>query len=225
MTTMRLLVVDDEPKVTGLLRRALERDGYKIDVAVNGKEALVMARTGDYDAIVLDVMIPEPDGITVCRRLRKEGDWTPVLLLTARGTVEDRVFGLDAGADDYLAKPFSVNELGARIRAITRRVEAAEGDVLKVGDIELDPEGHRVVRGDEEIALTPKEFDLLELFMRNCGDVLTRSKILDHVWDFAYGGDSNVVDVYVRYLREKIDRPFGTDSIETIRGVGYRLRA
>jgi two-component system OmpR family response regulator len=222
---MNLLVVDDEPKVTALLRRALERDGYKIDVAVNGKEALVMARTGSYDAIVLDVMIPEPDGITVCKRLRKEGDWTPVLLLTARGTVEDRVFGLDAGADDYLAKPFSVNELGARIRALTRRAGAAEGDVLKVGNIELDPEGHRVVRGGEEIMLTPKEFDLLELFMRNCGDVLTRSKILDHVWDFAYGGDSNVVDVYIRYLREKIDRPFGTDSIETVRGVGYRLRA
>jgi two-component system, OmpR family, response regulator len=222
---MRVLVVEDDPAMADLLRRALLREGYAVDLAATGEDGLWSASENDYDAIVLDVMIPEPDGITVCRRLRKEGDWTPVLLLTARGTVEDRVFGLDAGADDYLAKPFSVNELGARIRAITRRVEAAEGDVLKVGDIELDPEGHRVVRGDEEIALTPKEFDLLELFMRNCGDVLTRSKILDHVWDFAYGGDSNVVDVYVRYLREKIDRPFGTDSIETIRGVGYRLRA
>jgi two-component system OmpR family response regulator len=225
MTGLRLLVVDDEPKVTALLRRALERDGYKIDVAVNGKEALIMARTGSYDAIVLDVMIPEPDGITVCRRLRKEGDWTPVLLLTARGTVEDRVFGLDAGADDYLAKPFSINELGARVRAITRRLGTTDGEVLKVEDIELDLEKHRVTRGGEEVTLTPKEFDLLELFMRNRGDVLSRAKILDHVWDFAYGGDSNVVDVYVRYLREKIDRPFGSELIETVRGVGYRLRA
>lgn len=222
---MHLLIVDDEPKVVALLKRALERDGHTLEVATTGDDALAAAREANYDALILDVMIPAPDGLEVCRTLRKDGNWTPVLLLTGRGAVEDRVTGLDAGADDYLPKPFSLTELSARLRAITRRAEQSEADVLQVGDILLDPAGHRVTRNGTPVDLTPKEFALLELFMRRRGEVLSRSAILDHVWDFAYQGGSNVVDVYVRYLRDKIDRPFGERSIETVRGVGYRLRS
>lgn len=222
---MHLLIVDDEPKVVGLLKRALERDGHTIHVATTGEDALSAARARKFDALILDVMIPAPDGLEVCRRLRRDGDWTPVLLLTGRGAVEDRVTGLDAGADDYLPKPFSLTELSARLRAITRRAEQAETEVLQVGNLVLDPAAHRVSRDGQTVELTPKEFALLELFMRRRGEVLTRSVILDHVWDFAYEGGSNVVDVYVRYLRDKIDRPFGETSIETVRGVGYRLRS
>ena len=222
---MHLLIVDDEPKVVALLKRALERDGHTLEVATTGDDALVAAREAKYDALILDVMIPAPDGLEVCRRLRKDGDWTPVLLLTGRGAVEDRVTGLDAGADDYLPKPFSLTELSARLRAITRRAEQSETEVLQVGDLLLDPAAHRVTRDGQTIDLTPKEFALLELFMRRRGEVLSRSAILDHVWDFAYEGGSNVVDVYVRYLRDKVDRPFGERSIETVRGVGYRLRS
>lgn len=221
---MHLLVVDDEPKVVALLKRALERDGHTLEVATNGEAALSAIREANFDALILDVMIPEPDGLEVCRRLREHGDWTPVLLLTGRGAVEDRVNGLDAGADDYLPKPFSLTELSARLRAITRRAEQAEAEVLQVGNLLLDPAAHRVTRNGTAIELTPKEFALLELFMRRRGEVLSRSVILDHVWDFAYEGGSNVVDVYVRYLRDKVDRPFGEKSIETVRGVGYRLR-
>lgn len=222
---MHLLVVDDEPKVVGLLKRALERDGHTLEVATTGEDALFAAREANYDALILDVMIPAPDGLEVCRTLRKDGDWTPVLLLTGRGAIEDRVTGLDAGADDYLPKPFSLTELSARLRAITRRSEHSEAEVLQVGDILLDPAGHRVTRDGTSVDLTPKEFALLELFMRRRGEVLSRSAILDHVWDFAYEGGSNVVDVYVRYLRDKVDRPFGERSIETVRGVGYRFRS
>jgi two-component system OmpR family response regulator len=222
---MHLLIVDDEPKVVTLLKRALERDGHTLEVATTGTDALKAVREAKFDALILDVMIPEPDGLEVCRRLRREGDWTPVLLLTGRGAVEDRVSGLDAGADDYLPKPFSLTELSARLRAITRRAEQSEAEVLQVGDLLLDPAAHRVTRNGQTIELTPKEFALLELFMRRRGEVLTRSVILDHVWDFAYEGGSNVVDVYVRYLRDKVDRPFGERSIETVRGVGYRLRS
>lgn len=221
---MHLLIVDDEPKVVALLKRALERDGHTLEVATSGDDALRSIKEGKFDALILDVMIPAPDGLEVCRRLRRDGDWTPVLLLTGRGAVEDRVTGLDAGADDYLPKPFSLTELSARLRAITRRAEQSDADVLQVGDILLDPAAHRVLRNGQTIELTPKEFALLELFMRRRGEVLTRSVILDHVWDFAYEGGSNVVDVYVRYLRDKVDRPFGERSIETVRGVGYRLR-
>lgn len=222
---MHLLIVDDEPKVVALLKRALERDGHTLEVATTGRDALLATREAKYDALILDVMIPAPDGLEVCRTLRKDGDWTPVLLLTGRGAIEDRVTGLDAGADDYLPKPFSLTELSARLRAITRRAEQAEAEVLQVGDLLLDPAGHRVTRDGTPVDLTPKEFALLELFMRRRGEVLSRSAILDHVWDFAYEGGSNVVDVYVRYLRDKVDRPFGERSIETVRGVGYRLRA
>jgi len=223
--TVRVLVVEDEVKMASLVKRALEREGYAVDVAGNGQDGLWMASENDYDAIVLDVMIPAPNGFEVCRELRGRGRWAPVLLLTARDSVDDRVTGLDAGADDYLAKPFSFAELAARLRALTRRGVVARPPVLAAGDLSLDPATHRVQRGASEIDLSPKEFALLELFLRHPDEVLTRTAILEHAWDFAYDGTSNVVDVYVRYLREKIDRPFGRETIETVRGVGYRLRS
>lgn len=222
---MRVLVVEDEAKMASLLRRGLTREGYAIDVAGNGVDAIWYATENEYDAIVLDVMIPAPDGFDVCRTLRERGRWAPVLLLTARDSVEDRVTGLDAGADDYLPKPFSFAELSARLRALTRRAVPERPTVLEVDDLRLDPAAHTVSRGGTEIDLSPKEFALLETFMRSPGTVLTRTDLLEHAWDFAYDGTSNVVDVYVRYLRDKIDRPFDRDSIETVRGVGYRLRA
>jgi two-component system OmpR family response regulator len=206
------------------VKRGLEREGYAVDVAGDGDEAVWAAHEAPYDAIVLDTMIPGPDGFEVCRRLRKDGCWAPLLLLTARDSVEDRVAGLDAGADDYLTKPFAFSELFARLRAITRREPGARPVELVVGDLVLDPSRREVRRGDTEIGLSAKEFALLEHFMRNAGAVLSRTQILEHVWDFAYDGTSNVVDVYVGYLRQKVDRPFGTDSIETVRGAGYRMR-
>jgi two-component system OmpR family response regulator len=211
--------------MASLIRRGLEREGYAVDVASTGDDALWYATEMEYDAIVLDVMIPPPDGFEVCRQLRAGGRWAPVLLLTARDGVDDRIAGLDAGADDYLTKPFSFAELCARVRALVRRAATERPVVLSVDDLELDPVTHRVHRADAEITLSPKEFALLELFLHHPDDVLTRAQILERVWDFAFDGTSNVVDVYVRYLREKIDRPFDRDSIETIRGVGYRLRA
>jgi two-component system, OmpR family, response regulator len=220
---MRVLVVEDEAKMATLLKRGLEHEGYAVDVAGDGKEALWAAREFDFDAIVLDAMIPEPDGFEVCRTLRSEGRWTPVLLLTARDAVDDRVLGLDAGADDYLTKPFAFSELFARLRALTRRELGARPTVLVVGDLVLDPASREVRRGDVEISLSTKQFAILEQFMRRPGEVLSRADLLEHVWDFAYEGDSNVVDVYIRYLRDKIDRPFGRQSIETVWGVGYRL--
>ena len=210
--------------MASLLRRGLERETYAVDVAENGVDALWLATENSYDAIVLDVMIPPPDGFEVCRTLRERGQWAPVLLLTARDAVADRVAGLDAGADDYLAKPFSFDELSARLRALTRRVAPTRPSVLEVAGLRLDPAKHAVSREGVEIDLSPKEFSLLEMFMRSPGAVLTRTDLLEHVWDFAYDGTSNVIDVYVGYLRNKIDRPFGRDSIETVRGVGYRLR-
>jgi two-component system, OmpR family, response regulator len=221
---MRVLIVEDELKMAGLLRRGLLEDGHAADVAAKGEDALWMARATDYDAIVLDVMLPGLTGFEVCRRLRADGIWSPVLMLTARDAVQDRIEGLDNGADDYLTKPFSFDELLARVRALLRRGPSERPPVLAVGDLVLDPATRRVSRGDREIDLTPKEFGLLDLFLRHPGEALSRTRILDHVWDFAYDGDSNVVDVYVRYLREKVDRPFGRRSIETVRGVGYRLR-
>jgi two-component system OmpR family response regulator len=221
---MRVLVVEDEAKMASLLRRALEREGYAVDVAGTGEDALWLGTENEYDAVVLDVMLPPPDGIEVCRTLRSRGRWAPVLLLTARDAVEDRVAGLDAGADDDRAKPFSFAELYARLRALTRRGARERPATLTVADLVLDPAAHIVCRGGRPIDLSPKEFALLELFMRHPGEVLSRTQMLEHVWDFAYDGRSNVVDVYVRYLREKVDRPFGRESIETVRGVGYRLR-
>ena len=221
---MRVLVVEDEVKMAALVRRGLEREGYAVDIASDGHEALWAAREQEYDVIVLDAMIPEPDGFAVCHTLRDESRWAPVLMLTARDSIEDRVRGLDAGADDYLTKPFAFEELFARLRALTRRGPVERPTVLEVGDLMLDPGAHAVHRGTERIDLSAKEFGLLEFLMRHPDEVLSRSRILEHVWDFAYEGGSNVVDVYVRYLREKVDRPFGRADIETVRGVGYRLR-
>ena len=222
---MRVLVVEDERKLGELLRRGLGEEGYAADLADRGEEALWMAQAVSYDAIVLDVMLPGADGFEICRRLRGNGVWSPVLMLTARDAVDDRVSGLDAGADDYLAKPFAFEELLARLRALTRRAPAERPPVLEVGDLRLDPAAHKAWRGDQELVLSAKEFALLELFLRRPGLTLSRTQLLDGAWDMAFESRSNVIDVYVRYLREKIDRPFGRDSIETIRGVGYRLRA
>jgi two-component system OmpR family response regulator len=222
---MRVLVVEDERKLGELLRRGLGEEGYAADLADRGEEALWMAQAVPYDAIVLDVMLPGADGFEICRRMRGSGVWAPVLMLTARDAVDDRVNGLDAGADDYLTKPFAFEELLARLRALTRRAPVERPPVLQVGDLRLDPAAHRAWRGDEELDLSAKEFALLELFMRRPGVTLSRTQLLDGAWDIAFESRSNVVDVYVRYLREKIDRPFGHHSLETIRGVGYRLRA
>ena len=207
-----------------LLQRGLREEGYAVDVAHDGTDGLWLGTEQDYDAIVLDVMLPGIDGFEVCRRLRAADRWAPILLLTARLAVEDRVHGLDAGADDYLTKPFSFAELAARVRALVRRQSGARPVLLQVGDLRVDPATHLVLRGEVEIPLSPKEMALLELLIRHTGEVVTRTRILDHVWDFAYDGTSNVVDQYVAYLRKKIDRPFGRNDIETIRGVGYRLR-
>jgi two-component system, OmpR family, response regulator len=221
---MRILVVEDELKMAGLLRRGLQEEGHAVDLARTGDDAIWMARATEYDAVVLDLMLPGIDGIEVCRRLRDGGVWAPVLMLTARDGVDDRVAGLDAGADDYLPKPFSFAELLARLRALVRRGPNERPTVLEVGDLRLDPASRRAWRGDAEVKLSAKEFALLEAFMRRPGDVLSRYQLLEHAWDYGYENRSNVIDVYVRYLRDKVDRPFGRASIETVRGVGYRLR-
>ncbi len=221
---MRVLVVDDEPKLSALIARALREDGHAADVAGHGNDALWMAQAAPYDAIVLDVMLPGIDGFEILRRLRASAVWTPVLMLTARDAIVDRIDGLDAGADDYLTKPFSFDELLARLRAIARRGPVERPTIVEVGDLRLDPAGRRVWRGETELSLTAREFTILELFMRRPGQVLTRLQLLEGAWDMAFESRSNIVDVYVRYLREKIDRPFERSSIETVRGVGYRLR-
>jgi len=222
---MRVLIVEDEVKLAALLRRGFRDEGLAADVAVKGEDALWMAGATAYDAIVLDVMLPGIDGFEVCRRLRADGVWSPVLLLTARDSVEDRVAGLDGGADDYLTKPFSFAELSARLRALARRGPVERPSVLTAGDLQLDPAARRVWRGETDITLSAKEFALLETFLRRPGEVLDRFQLLEHAWDYEYENRSNVVDVYVRYLREKVDRPFGVESIETVRGAGYRMRA
>jgi two-component system OmpR family response regulator len=222
---VRILIVEDEPKMAALLCRGLEDEGAAVDPVARGEDALWMAEATPYDAIVLDVMLPGIDGFETCRRMREAGVRAPVLMLTARDAVEDRVAGLDEGADDYLVKPFSFAELLARLRALVRRGPLERPAVLEVGDLRLDPASRRVWRGDTEIALSAKEFALLEAFMRHPGRVLTRLQLLEGAWDAAYENRSNVVDVYVRYLRDKIDRPFGATSLETVRGAGYRLRA
>ena len=222
---MRVLIVEDELKMAGLLHRGLTEEGHAADVAATGEDAIWMAQAHPYDAVVLDVMLPGLDGFEACRRLRESGVWAPVLMLTARDAVEDRITGLDVGADDYLAKPFSFAELLARLRALARRGGVERPTELEVGDLRLDPASRRVWRGGQEIKLSPKEFALLETFMRRPGQALSRFQLLEHAWDFAYDNRSNIVDVYVRHLRRKVDEPFGRRSLETVRGAGYRLRA
>jgi two-component system, OmpR family, response regulator len=221
---MRVLVVEDDQRMASAIRRGLHFEGLVVDLAGDGEEALRTARATAYDVIVLDVMMPGIDGFETCVRLRKEGIRAPVLMLTARDAVEDRVRGLDGGADDYLTKPFSLSELTARMRALVRRGPIEQGTVLEVGDLRLDPATREVHRGDVEIELSAREFALLETFMRRPGQVLGQLQLLESAWDLGYEQRSNVVEVYVRYLREKIDRPFGVKSIETVRGAGYRLR-
>jgi two-component system OmpR family response regulator len=221
---MRALIVEDERKLAGLLRRGLLEEGYAADIAPHGEDALWMATATEYDAIVLDVMLPGIDGIEVCRQLRERGVSAPVLMLTARDAVDDRIAGLDTGADDYLTKPFSFAELLARLRALVRRGPIERPPQLEVGSLRLDPRTHQAWRGDAEIELSTREFALLETFMRRPGQVVSRFDLLEHAWDSSYENRSNVVDVYVRYLRDKIDRPFGVRSLETVRGSGYRLR-
>jgi two-component system OmpR family response regulator len=221
---MRVLIVEDETKMATLVRRGLVREGMAVDVAGTGEDAVPKAQATEYDAIVLDVMLPGIDGFEVCRLLRDAGVWSPVLMLTARDSVRDRVAGLDSGADDYLTKPFSYAELLARLRALFRRGQSERPAEMRVGDLRLDPATRRAWRGDTEVELSAKEFAVLETFMRHPGDVLSRFQLLEHAWDYDYENRSNVVDVYVRLLRRKIDDPFGVRSIETVRGAGYRLR-
>jgi two-component system, OmpR family, response regulator len=225
LTAMRVLVVEDDPGMARVLVRGLSEEGYAVDRCADGQEALWQAREFAYDAVVLDVMLPAVDGFEVCRRLRDEHVSAPVLMLTARHEVSDRVRGLDSGADDYLLKPFSFSELLARLRALLRRGDAARAPVLRCGDLMLDQAARRAWRGDVELSLSPKEVALLELFLRHPGETLTRTRIRERLWDSAFDGDSNIVDQYVSYLRRKVDRPFGRDDIQTVRGVGYRLHA
>jgi two-component system OmpR family response regulator len=221
---MRVLLVEDEAKMAGLIRRGLSGEGMAVDVARTGEDALPRAEATDYDAIVLDVMLPGMDGFEVCQKLRAAGIWSPILMLTARDAVRDRVAGLNRGADDYLTKPFSFAELLARLRALFRRGQTERPAEIAVGDLKLDPATRRAWRGRDEIDLSAKEFAVLETFMRHPGDVLSRFELLEHAWDYEYENRSNVIDAYVRLLRKKIDKPFGKESIETVRGAGYRLR-
>ena len=222
---MRVLVIEDELQMASLIRHGLLKEGLAVDVAASGEDSLWMVRAVDYDAIVLDVMLPGIDGFETCRRIRDTGARAPVLMLTARDSVQDRVAGLDSGADDYLVKPFAFAELLARLRALARRGSLERPSVLEVGDLRLDPATRRVWRGSALIQLSAKEFALLETFMRRPDEVLSRLHLLEHAWDFAYENRSNVVDVYIGHLRNKIDEPFGRCSLETVRGAGYRLRA
>ena len=222
---MKVLLAEDDVRMAGLIRRGLEEEEYQVDVAADGETAARMAEEGTYTVLVLDVMLPGLSGFEVCRRLRGAGIWTPVLMLSARSAVEDRVQGLDAGADDFLPKPFSFAELTARLRALTRRGLPDRPAVIQSGGLRLDPAARRVFRGEVPIELSAKEFTLLEVFMRNPDVVMTRSRLLENAWDWAYEGTSNIVDQYVRYLRRKIDEPFGMTTLETVRGVGYRFNS
>ncbi len=221
---VKLLIVEDETKIARLLQRGLAFEGMTSTLARDGRAGLEAAQAGTFDAIVLDLMLPGLDGISVCRQLREEGDWTPILMLTARSAVSDRVLGLRSGADDYLVKPFSLAELTARLRAIARRRDSAAPGLLEAGELRLDLAEREAWRVDQRLELSPREFDLLEAFMRHPGQLLSREQILAEVWGDDSPSRANVLQVYVSYLREKIDRPFGTDSIETVRSVGYRLK-
>ena len=222
---VRVLVVEDDVPMAAAIRRGLRTEGVVADVAVRGEDALWMVGATDFDAVVLDVRLPGIDGFETCRRLRENGVWAPIIMLTARDSVDDRIHGLDQGADDYLTKPFSLGELSARLRALARRGAVERPAELEVGDLRMNPASRQVWRGEAEIRLSAKEFTLLEVFMRRPGEVISPYQLLEHAWDYDYESRSNVVQVYVRYLREKIDRPFGVESLETVRGAGYRLRA
>jgi DNA-binding response OmpR family regulator len=223
---MHILVVEDERRLANLIRRALEEESHVVDVSHDGAEALDTAQATDYDMLILDLMLPHLDGIEICKRLRAAGNDVRILMLTARDAVDDRVLGLESGADDYLVKPFSFSELLARVKALARRqVQPQAEQELAVGDLVLDLARHEARRGDKTIELTAKEFQLLEFLMRNAGHVLTRTQILDHVWGYNFDSFSNVVDIYVHYLRNKVDRGFTEPLIRTVRGVGYSLKA
>jgi len=220
---MRLLLVEDNRRLNASLRQSLLEDGYAVDSAFDGQEGEDLATLAPYDVIVLDIMLPVKDGLEVCRSLRQQRVITPILMLTARDTIDDRVQGLDSGADDYLVKPFAINELRARLRALLRRDSTEKAGQLRVGDLLLDPATHAVERGGQTIALTAKEFSLLEYFMRNPDRVISRQNVENHVWDYDFVSGSNVVDVYIRRLRRKIDDPFDIKLFETVRGAGYCL--
>jgi two-component system OmpR family response regulator len=220
---VRILVVEDDAKLRALLARGLAEEGYAVELADNGTDAVWLATENTFDAVVLDLGLPDQDGFTVCHQLRAAGRWVPVLMLTALDGVEHRVRGLDVGADDYVVKPFAFAELLARLRALLRRGATPRPAQLAVGDLVLDPAARTVARGDHQIDLTAKEFALLEYLMRHPGEVLSRTRLVEHVWDSAYDGDLHVVNVYVAYVRDKIDRPFGRASLATVRGAGYRL--
>ena len=222
---MRVLVVEDEERLARSLERGLEADGFAVDVALNGTDGLWMAQENPYDAIVLDIMLPGINGYRICSTLREAGDWTPILMLTAKDGELDESEALDLGADDYLTKPFHHVVLVARLRALMRRGAPERPATLAAGDLRLDPAAHRAWRGDKQLDLTAREVSVLEYFLRHAGEVVSKREILEHVWDDDFEGDPNIVEVYVRYLRKKIDIPFGRSSIETVRGAGYRLAA
>lgn len=221
---MRLLVVEDEKKVASFLKKGLEEEYYAVDVAYDGEQALYMIELNDYDLVLLDIMLPRIDGMAVLRRIRENSNFVPILMVTAKDSVDNIVEGLDAGCDDYLTKPFAFGELLARIRALLRRDKEAKTPILEVADLRLSPLTHEVTRCDRNIDLTAKEYALLEYFMRNPNRVLTRTMISEHVWDYHFDSDTNVVDVYVNFLRKKIDRDFDIKLIHTIRGVGYMIK-
>jgi two-component system, OmpR family, response regulator len=222
---MRVLIVEDDVKLASLIRRGLREEGLAADVAIRGEDALWMAAEGGYDVVILDLALPGIDGLETCRQLREAGVRTPIMMLTSRGEIEDRIEGLNQGADDYLVKPFSFGELLARLHALSRRGEITVTAVLEIDDLRLDPVKHRAWRGDTELDLSAREFQLLEGLMRHPGEAMSRNQLLNIAWDRDYHGQSNVVDVYIGYLRDKVDRPFGRSNIKTVRGVGYRLEA
>ncbi len=222
---MKILLVEDDKHIVGFLKRGLEEEGYIVEAAYDGEEGLSLAQDEGFDLIILDILLPKLDGFTVCQELRASGNPTPILMLTAKDDVEDRVRGLDLGADDYLVKPFAFEELLARIRALLRRQKNAQGTVLRVGDLTVNLLTREVKRGDRTIELTAREFELLKFLAHHPGRVFTRTQLLEHVWGYDFEYSSNVVDVYIRYLREKIDKPFDRKLIHTVRGVGYKLQA
>jgi len=220
---MRVLVVEDERHLAGGIKRGLEAEGFSVEIALNGPDGLERANEDDYDAIVLDIMLPGMNGYKVCSSLREAGNWTPIIMLTAKDGELDEAEALDTGADDFLSKPFSYIVLVARIRALLRRGGRERPAVLEVGDLRLDPAAHRTWRGADEVVLTPRQFSLLEYLMRKAGEVVSKAEILEHVWDYTFEGDPNIVEVYIRHLRKRIDEPFDRNAIQTVRLVGYRL--